>query len=362
MKMRPMNGPFLPSSFHAPALYAKISAMQNVLLHQTDLFHPHGDPDDHWDLACVFSLARAGRFGLAGILIDYPPDFIDGDPAVQAVAQLAHCHGMQGIPVATGSRVSMTHRCDELPSREQAAGDWLLRVLRDAPAPVAVMVVGSCVDVAAAAVRAPEVFRAKCRGIYLNAGSAFAGGTPEELEWNVALNPAAYSAMFDVPCPLYWCPCWHRARDPRVGRNGTWYAFQQGDILQALEPRLQNYFLYMLSRSNDPQYLRYLDRPVETARLATFSAETRNMWCTGPILHAAGLAVSPAGVVADAGEMRERLFTFEPIRAECDDRGVVSWQPASASDRFIFTVHDVARYTPAMTTALWRLLSAPPQV
>lgn len=27
------------------------------LIHQTDLFRPHFDPDDHWDLACVFALA-----------------------------------------------------------------------------------------------------------------------------------------------------------------------------------------------------------------------------------------------------------------------------------------------------------------
>jgi hypothetical protein len=29
-------------------------------LHQTDLFRPHADPDDHWDLACVYALAAHG--------------------------------------------------------------------------------------------------------------------------------------------------------------------------------------------------------------------------------------------------------------------------------------------------------------
>lgn len=32
--------------------------MPHPLIHQTDLFHPHGDPDDHFDLATVFALAR----------------------------------------------------------------------------------------------------------------------------------------------------------------------------------------------------------------------------------------------------------------------------------------------------------------
>ena len=26
------------------------------VLHTTDLFRPHMDPDDHWDLACIYAL------------------------------------------------------------------------------------------------------------------------------------------------------------------------------------------------------------------------------------------------------------------------------------------------------------------
>ena len=56
-------------------------------IHQTDLFHPHGDPDDHWDLATVFALAGQGQLNLRGIVIDYPPPHRAGDPATLAVAQ-----------------------------------------------------------------------------------------------------------------------------------------------------------------------------------------------------------------------------------------------------------------------------------
>ncbi len=42
-------------------------------IHQTDLFHPHGDPDDHWDLATVYALAVQKRINLVGVLFDYPP-------------------------------------------------------------------------------------------------------------------------------------------------------------------------------------------------------------------------------------------------------------------------------------------------
>ncbi|AZO32492.1 hypothetical protein [Mesorhizobium sp. M1B.F.Ca.ET.045.04.1.1] len=42
------------------------------LLHQTDLFRPSLDPDDHWDLACVFALAASGQLELGGVLVDFP--------------------------------------------------------------------------------------------------------------------------------------------------------------------------------------------------------------------------------------------------------------------------------------------------
>ena len=37
------------------------------MLHVTDLFRPHMDPDDHWDLACVYALAYRGDIDLKGI-------------------------------------------------------------------------------------------------------------------------------------------------------------------------------------------------------------------------------------------------------------------------------------------------------
>ena len=44
------------------------------VLHVTDLYRPHMDPDDHWDLACVYALACQGYIELKGVLIDHPPE------------------------------------------------------------------------------------------------------------------------------------------------------------------------------------------------------------------------------------------------------------------------------------------------
>ena len=42
-------------------------------VHQTDILHPCGDPDDPRDLATASALAARGAFDLRGILLDYPP-------------------------------------------------------------------------------------------------------------------------------------------------------------------------------------------------------------------------------------------------------------------------------------------------
>ena len=63
------------------------------MIHGTDLFRPYNDPDDHWDLACVFALAQRGDVDLQAVLIDFPVPGRHNDPDVQAVAQLNYLTG-----------------------------------------------------------------------------------------------------------------------------------------------------------------------------------------------------------------------------------------------------------------------------
>ena len=37
------------------------------IIHSTDLFHPHVDPDDHFDLAILFAIKE---FDIKGIILD----------------------------------------------------------------------------------------------------------------------------------------------------------------------------------------------------------------------------------------------------------------------------------------------------
>lgn len=328
-------------------------------IHQTDIFHPHGDPDDHWDLATVYALAAQGALDLRGIMFDYPPAHRQGDPATLAASQLGCLTGITGIPVVVGSMFPMRHRKDAQEDRGRAArasAEWLCRTLEASEEPVVINIVGSCTDVALAGLMRPDLFEAKCKAIYLNAGAANPG-EGGELEYNVRLNPGSYAAVFDLPCPVYWCPCWHRTEVREVGVNGTWYSFMQGEILRNVGAPLCNFFLYMLSRSDDPKYLRYLNGPVDAALLEDFSAKARSMWSTAAILHAAGLGVGAANGLQPVGLIADPVFEFLPVSITCADDGQTVWKPSTAeSRRYIFQIRRPDMYAPAMTAALGALL------
>ena len=254
------------------------------MLHVTDLFRPHNDPDDHWDLACVYALTHQGKADLRAIMTDYPPKPRGSDPDVLGVAQMNYLTG-QAVPVVVGLPRPMRSRDDaqrEATPLEDGGIRVLLRLLRESPRPVVISVLGSCRDVAVAGRRDPELFAKKCAALYLNAGT----GTPDRakaarLEYNVSLNPAAYAAVFDLPCPIYWMPCFEELPDggqgtPQVMESGTFYRFLQSDILPHSVAPLKNYFAWMYKhgRGNKSSplpgcdWLRYLLGPNDDELLA----------------------------------------------------------------------------------------------
>jgi hypothetical protein len=360
------------------------------LVHCTDLFHPHGDPDDHWDLACVYALAHAGWADLKAVVIDYPPRGRPGGPDAMAVGQMNVVTGL-AVPAATGASPGAGRPAQDTarpvsaptapeqgearrvrrpaaPHMAEAPGiRAMLEALRTSPRPVVITVTGHCRDLVLAARVAPDLFRTKCRAVYVNAGS----GTPDpekakRLEYNVGLDPASFAAVFDLPCPVYWMPCFEVVPGNgvpwEVMAYGTFWRFRQGEVLPHLSPRVQQFFLYMLSRSTDPKWLRYLEAPPDADLLSRFGGQHRNMWCTAGFLHLAGRTVTREGAIVPlAGAAEEPVCTFDPVRVSCSAGGVTTWRPdAGARDRFIFHVRDTGRYAAAMTRAMKALLTTLP--
>ena len=341
--------------------------MQPSILHTTDLFHPHCDPDDHFDLALQFALYAQGHTVLRQVLIDHPARTHMEEqyaPAAVAMAQMNVITG-KNVPFRVGCPQGVGTRNDDLRGlspAERGGVEAILETLRQADTPVRIIVVGDCSDVAAAFRSQPELFREKCGRVYVNAGT---GRITEgkEREWNVALNRPAYAALFDLPCPVYWCPCFHIIHDEpeyfgpnNQGENGSVFLAEQAPVFGRLSRRMQNFFAYMFECSTDPMWLTWLDRKAPSPALEEERGLPRRFYSTASIVHGAGLEVEPDGSVVPEAQAREPVFTFEPIRVSCDDSGVTRWEYAEAdTGRYILKVSG-PRYASAMAEAMGRAL------
>jgi hypothetical protein len=368
-----MTAAGLAGSFLGPGLASgkelEKSKKKTPVLHVTDLYRPHMDPDDHWDLACVYALAYHGDIELKGVLIDHPPENAGRrNPDIAAVAQMNLIAGTY-VPVAIGSGLPMKSRDDVqeyAPATERYGVGMVLDVLQKSPEPVVINILGTSRDVAIAGKKEPELFKAKCAGIYLNAGTGSPKmGPASKLEYNVTLDKFAFAAVFDLPCPVYWMPCFEElgsGRQWEAREYGTYYNFRQDQILPHLSDKVQNYFAYMFGKNTDSNWLGYLKGKKDESLLTKAGNMYRNMWCTAGFLHAAGHTVTRGGQIAPLNEKHaEPVFTFSAVKVKCDDNGVTHWiGDDSSKDRFIFHVRDRDNYQSAMTAAMKSLLMSLP--
>ena len=156
------------------------------IVYSTDLFHPHQDPDDHYDLACLLAIKE---FQVEGIILDNhsmtPGKTQSTECGKPAVEQMLEITGRK-IPYAIGLSSRLRTLQDKAlagPSECQGGVELLLSALRRSSDRVVIMSAGSCCDVAAAFNREPKLFRQKVRAIYINAGS---GPGRAKGEYNVA--------------------------------------------------------------------------------------------------------------------------------------------------------------------------------
>ena len=92
------------------------------VIYSTDLYHPHDDPDDHYDLATLFALPE---LDVKGIVIDMSNigevrshQKLGKRPGLVAVQQIMHLTGRK-VPVACGLSTAMTSLDDLQRSNRQ---------------------------------------------------------------------------------------------------------------------------------------------------------------------------------------------------------------------------------------------------
>ena len=230
-------------------------------------------------------------------------------------------------------------------------------MLRRSPDKVVLHTAGSCRDVAAAFNREPDLLREKVRAVYIEIGN---GPDGLQKEWNVTLDPLAFVRVLESGLPVYWCPCF--------GKDGyqTYYKADQAAVLAACEQRVQNYFVYCLTKSKEEPiaFLHAGPRPLPGGG--------RNMWCTAPLLHAAGRKIYergpddfvalPPAAAARAGLAGKAVdvLEFVPVRVSAAGEPAVPVLSAKLGDAgascFIFRRVD-PRYEKILGSCLKNLLS-----
>ena len=328
------------------------------VLYCTDLFHPHDDPDDHFDVACLYALEE---LDVRGIVLD------QGDRQAQApgripIAQLNHLTG-RDVPCATGLSLPLSSTEDTgagQPAAHQAGVELMLRVLRAAEHPVTVITVGSLRDVAAAFNRAPDLFRKNVSRLLVFLGAVDSA----KPEWNVQLDPHAFVRVMNSGLPVDWVPCFDGGLFKNAGRASFWRA-SHADLLRHASPRALRFFVYALRKKEDPDPIAFLARDTSAADRSAVLAGTRNLWCAAVFPHVAGrktirrdgawLSVRPDAV--REGETTVEPFRFVPVALEVEaDTSVVYEEPGSNPHIRRFQVVDPATYADVMTSVTAHLI------
>ncbi|GHT20911.1 hypothetical protein FACS189430_00120 [Bacteroidia bacterium] len=299
------------------------------IIYSSDLFNPPDDPDDHYDVATLFMMQE---FDVKALIFDLahwrrkPEEF--GRVPLEQIAAITH---RPIPPYAVGLRQLLDSPDDkgkDQPAEFQGGVELILKTLRESDEKVLMFLVGSCRDFAAAYNREPELLRQKVSAIYVNAGN---GPNGKQDEWNVSLDPNAYRCLLTSGLPIYWCPCFPRGRLVQAIREdieeknaytyNTYFIIpNQAEWLKNVSPRLQNFINYALTASKEDP-IPYLDRTPDA-----ISTKPRNMWCSGPFIHAAGrkiyagqnggyIACSPQEAKKMGISNKEvKVFSFDPVR------------------------------------------------
>ena len=303
------------------------------MVYCTDLYHPHNDPDDHYDL---LTLCAMPEFDIRGVVID--ADAIGKHHAAVGALRQAMALSRRTFPFACGLTANLSAPQDAAtrqPKEAQEGVELTLRLLREATDRVTLFATGSLRDFAAAYNREPALFAAKVARMYVNAGHS-----DGENEWNVEMDRLAYVRIMRSGLPVYWIPCFG-------ARHGSHWKFRQESVLTQQDTSVQNFFLYMLTASTaDP--LTYLRQTPDAVAAKKFWSEDRHMWCTAAFLDAAGRT----------GE----TWAFAPEHVQIDDSGATRIVESGGVILQTFEVRDPQRYEQEMTETLTRVLRRLPAI
>jgi hypothetical protein len=360
-----------PARFLALALCLGVAALaaegpsparRVPVIYSTDLYHPHVDPDDHFDLATLFAIPE---IDIRAVILD------DGAmqkarPGIVAVTQLMAITGRK-VPLATGLAprlVSPRDTAQGQPPEFQGGVELILATLRESNAPVTLAAVGSLRDYAAAVNREPELCRTKIARMYIFIGDAHTAPDFTFREYNVQLDVNAYIRIMQSGLPVYWVPCFDGGIWRNAGRASLWRAPHRA-LLEKVRDPVKQYFIYALLKKKEVDPVRFLGEPVKENEWNAVLAETRNLWCCAVFTHMADRifvrqgetwVTVPAG--SPPGGAPVEPFRFEEVLVNVDATGMAVYPAAGERYRVRrFAVADPRNYEKIMTSATAQLLA-----
>ena len=332
------------------------------VIYCTDLFHPHDDPDDHFDLATLYAMPE---LDIKGVVLDQGRKQLER-PGRIPVSQMNKITG-RNVPAAIGLADPLKSPDDQAldqPAQFQGAVELIIQTLRASTRPVCIAALGSVRDVVCAFNREPGLFRTNVTMVLAFIGEASDG---KFQEYNVGLDPQAFVGLMRSGLPVYWVPCFDGGLWQNRGHASFWRASQRA-LLEGATPEVIQYFIYALEKES-AEPLAFLSRPVEPERQARLFAGTRNLWCAAVLGVMSGrevvfdgskwTSVLPQSNRAAAVAGQKPLFEFPEVEILVSDAGTVSCGKGPGSHKVRrFEVRDSAQYEQGMVEATTALLSS----
>ena len=347
--------------FSVSSIYAKENDHEKKVpvIYCTDLFHPHVDPDDHFDIACLYAIEEVE---IKAIILDQGRKQ-KKNPGSIPISQLSYITG-RNIPHASGLSDKLQSPGDKGLSQAkeyQYGVELILSTLRTSEEPVTIISVGSLRDVAAGYNRSPDLFKNKVNKLFIFIGEASKKG---HVEYNVGLDKNAYIRIMNSGLPVYWVPCFDGGVWQNHDRASYWKASHK-DLLGRVSDRVMNYFIYALLRKSEKNPIKSLENEINQDDKNKVLSMNRNLWCAAIFAHIAGRSFVRHGnkfisVPMNASYKKEREikpFRFDEVSVLVDEQVNVSYEQTGRANKIRqFHVLTPDIYAEVMTSVTAQLL------
>lgn len=253
----------------------------------TDLYHPHQDVGDNFDLIAGYALPE---IDLKAVILDvtddyrhrgtpaYPDATGPRDPGIIPVTQLNSIFD-RNVPygICPFSRLkSPTDQALDAPQFQQSGIELIFKILRESPDKVEILSFGSARPLAIAYNRNPGLMRRKVRRIHLAEGAS----SPDFLEWNVMLDPHALVCLLRSDLPIAIYPCATAEGATALGKNNSYWMLPDLQFVRRMHPLLQRYLAYVYERSSRPDFLVALEEEPSAEVIDRICQRPQHVWET----------------------------------------------------------------------------------